>query len=538
MLGAYLRLLDFVCATNAGAMLGYGAVHALAVLLGHLLATPDGHYSGVWPAVGVQAAFLAMTPSSRRFAMLSAAGLTEAALTIWHFWPSYSSAQDALAEVPHAAINAISAALVAGVYRRLCGDRLPDARVSVLVFLAILAVLLAGATLGSTWLLWIEDAAFLPGVWNWYITDLLGIFAAGVPALVWGLRARGHRAANTGSMLELAGISVAAMAVAELMFAGERFSTDFRVPYLLFPVMLWAAARYHPSIVATLGGGLTLYITYLNNHVTGSGMNRLMTDPGQLVPGTSVEPEALLPLQLLLTVLLMTSMLLSIALNERRALNRRLLEVSQRITVEQQHARQRFAVELRDGIDGALTAIAASLGDNGPASTDPQIVQRLDDCRRLVADIRASVRNLADDLTLQFSDTSDFGTALRRVQDRMHAEHALDVTCELRDGLAELTPTRATMALRIVQELLLNVVRHAGIGRAEVIVQERNDMLQIDVNDCGAGFDMQRLRQSGTTGFGLRSIHDQVEEEGGSLVIDSAPGDGCRVRVRFAKGEP
>ena len=537
MLGAYRRLIDCISAGNGRAMLCYGIVHALAVALGTLISDPGGTYSGLWPAVGVQAAFLVIAPTSRWIAMLAAAVLVEGLLSNARFWSTYATATEMLLEFPYAAINAMTATLLATAYRRVCGSPLPDARVSMLMLLAILGVLLLGAIIGSAWLRWTDGTAFLPGIWNWYITDLLGVFAAGVPLLIWWFRARGNRGESPGSGLELAASSVVAIFVSELMFTSDRFAPDFHLPYLLFPIMLWVAARFHPRVVATLAGVLTMYITFLANHVSNAGTTAHRIALEAVVGGTTMSPDALLPLQLFLGMLMITSLMLSIALNERRALNRRLREVSRLVAAEQQRARQRFAIDLRNGIDGALSTIEETLQDSCNLPADRQTSEVLLECRQLVGDMRHSVRSLADDLTPESIGMHGLVPALDRLLDRMRSGHAIDVSRDLHGALDAVTPARAAMLLRVVQELLLNVAKHAGVKSASVAVRERRLDYEIEVRDSGRGFDPQRIEQPDAGGFGLSSIRDQVEDEGGSFDISSTPGEGCIARVRLPKDD-
>ena len=75
------------------------------------------------------------------------------------------------------------------------------------------------------------------------------------------------------------------------------------------------------------------------------------------------------------------------------------------------------------------------------------------------------------------------------------------------------------------------MVKHAGVSVAALEMTSRDDRLCIAVADSGAGFDPSRClsHQSGAAGYGLFSIRERLEQLGGRLEIDAAPGRGARV---------
>jgi PAS domain S-box-containing protein len=82
---------------------------------------------------------------------------------------------------------------------------------------------------------------------------------------------------------------------------------------------------------------------------------------------------------------------------------------------------------------------------------------------------------------------------------------------------------------RALQELLFNVVKHAGVNRARVELSDTSGYLALSVTDQGRGFNPAHLDggASKTTGLGLRSLRERASYMGGSLTIESASGRGC-----------
>jgi two-component system NarL family sensor kinase len=86
-----------------------------------------------------------------------------------------------------------------------------------------------------------------------------------------------------------------------------------------------------------------------------------------------------------------------------------------------------------------------------------------------------------------------------------------------------------------VQELLTNVARHAQASQVLVQLVRHPDALHLVVEDDGQGFDTSLSR----AGVGLRSVRARAEYLGGTLEVQSAPGQGTTVsfELKLEKGE-
>jgi signal transduction histidine kinase len=127
---------------------------------------------------------------------------------------------------------------------------------------------------------------------------------------------------------------------------------------------------------------------------------------------------------------------------------------------------------------------------------------------------------------------SDLGAALRAAVNRSR----LRVTLDAPPAVA--VPAAATAALAgAAAEALENVHRHAGTGIATLAVHAAGEevggdrAVEVVVTDRGRGFDPTHV---GTHRFGLAwSVHDRMDAVGGSAVVESAPGRGTVVRLRW-----
>jgi signal transduction histidine kinase len=89
-----------------------------------------------------------------------------------------------------------------------------------------------------------------------------------------------------------------------------------------------------------------------------------------------------------------------------------------------------------------------------------------------------------------------------------------------------------TCMFRAVRELLFNIVKHAGVKDARMILSGSDDAVVITVIDKGCGFEKDLLQNlQCKAGFGLLTIKERASYFGGSLSIDSAPGKGSRLTL-------
>jgi signal transduction histidine kinase len=176
-------------------------------------------------------------------------------------------------------------------------------------------------------------------------------------------------------------------------------------------------------------------------------------------------------------------------------------------------AQERVARELHDGVLQSLAAIEAR-------STDPQVASLA----------RAEGRRLRDHLFPQAEAT----TLDRALAERLATvEDTFGVRCELAVVEHVDLPPAVVLALAgAVGEAAVNAAKHGGVG-CTVLVLPDGEGVSVSVHDEGPGFDPASLGARGEGGGqGLaRSIRGRVEDVGGSVEVDSAPGRGCEVRL-------
>jgi signal transduction histidine kinase len=129
---------------------------------------------------------------------------------------------------------------------------------------------------------------------------------------------------------------------------------------------------------------------------------------------------------------------------------------------------------------------------------------------------------------------SSLPEALGRVAERWTQESGIKMDFVVTGDPCPLHPETEVTLLRLMQEALANVHKHAQARHVNITLSYMDDQVALDVHDDGIGFDPERLVFSPdqfSGGFGLRVMLERVKQLGGSLVVESHPGQGATLAV-------
>jgi len=191
--------------------------------------------------------------------------------------------------------------------------------------------------------------------------------------------------------------------------------------------------------------------------------------------------------------------------------------------------RQRLAGEIHDTLAQGFTSIVMLLqAVESQLERDPAVARRhlsraATTARENLAEARAMVAALAP-AQLESASIDD---ALRRLTDGIGAELGIDARFEIVGTAQTLPPKVEVILLRVGQEALANVRKHAGAHAVSVGLSYGEATVRLAVDDDGGGFDPARVNG----GYGLRGMRDRVLEAGGHLQVHSQKGAGTRVEV-------
>src|SRR5438067_3457526 len=166
------------------------------------------------------------------------------------------------------------------------------------------------------------------------------------------------------------------------------------------------------------------------------------------------------------------------------------------------------------------------------ANRSPEAMVGLGPMRSVTDDLYQDVRESISELRTRVSERG-LPATVREYVDAYEDRHDLAVHLDGEEVAAALPPLIAFQLLRIIQEALANVRKHARARNAWITFKKLEDnKLEMLVGDDGRGFEPEVVSvEASRTSFGLASMRERVESLGGDLKLDSRPGGGTRVLV-------
>lgn len=201
--------------------------------------------------------------------------------------------------------------------------------------------------------------------------------------------------------------------------------------------------------------------------------------------------------------------------------------------------RARLAREIHDTLAQGLSSIQMLLHAAERADDTRPGIEHIRLARETAAANLVEARRFIRELTPPQLDDQSLGGALRRLARTEWASQGLDVQVRVSDTVV-LPMHLQTALLRITQGAIANVIQHAHATTATVTISVEDDRLRFTVEDDGTGFDTD-IPKRGTAersdSFGLRATAERVQQLGGRLEIDAAPGRGTTLTVDLPLAE-
>jgi signal transduction histidine kinase len=208
----------------------------------------------------------------------------------------------------------------------------------------------------------------------------------------------------------------------------------------------------------------------------------------------------------------------------------RLRGLSARLVETQEVERRRLARELHDEVGQQLTSlqIALELASRGPDAAPVHLAR----ARQIVTELIDQVHDLS--LALRPTMLDDLGLlpALLWHFERFTAQTGLPVRFEQKGAARRLPAEVETGVYRIIQEALTNAARHAQATAVTVRVWAELDRLGVLIEDAGQGFDVEAALGAHASS-GLSGMLERAALLGGTLTLESAPGEGTQVTLEL-----
>ncbi|GAB3474725.1 sensor histidine kinase [Amycolatopsis cihanbeyliensis] len=342
------------------------------------------------------------------------------------------------------------------------------------------------------------------------------VLAAAVWVLLTDTIRPGHlRTSRWAELVSFAGFT----ALATVLMLRENLFLVFMVAGFFY------AIRLRP--VPVMFGGLALCSTLIHTIPAGGVVHALTKNPFLWLTIIAVQTLAIGGGSLMSDALTEQSEArrkavadLEAALEENAGLHRQLLSQAREAGILDE--RQRLSREIHDTLAQGLTGIITQLQAAEQARADPAAWQRRLDtaaalARENLAEARRSVHALGPEPLVDARLPEALAAVVRRWSDRSGVPIEFTTTGAARPMHPEIEAT----LLRVTQEALTNVAKHAKAARVGLTLSYMEDQVTLDVRDDGRGFEVKAVRPNGHGGFGLSGMRQRVQRLAGSLEVES-----------------
>ena len=208
-------------------------------------------------------------------------------------------------------------------------------------------------------------------------------------------------------------------------------------------------------------------------------------------------------------------------------------DVQMRIVQAQEAERSRLAQEVHDGPAQALSNAIFQVEyiervveeDSRLAKTELRFLREL--LRRELGDVRSFISQLRPPLLVELG----LDGAIREAADRMSDLMGIPVSLDLAASPEHLRDAAQTVVLRVVQEALQNVRKHAEASHVAVRSLAEGSDWVLEIRDDGRGFDVPTVALRGRRNFGLQFMRERGELIGARFEVRSRPDGGTVVRL-------
>lgn len=220
-------------------------------------------------------------------------------------------------------------------------------------------------------------------------------------------------------------------------------------------------------------------------------------------------------------------------IEQLQAARRELAQVERLAGVMQE--RQRLAADIHDTVAQGFASIVMALESVNtlPLINDESIRPVLERIDRIARESLAETRALLWALRPEAFERASLPEFLAALATRWSEEHGITTQTVITGKAVALRSEIEVTLLRAAQEALANVRKHAQASSVVLTLSYMDDTVALDVLDDGQGFDAQPVlttpRAQSTGGFGLLALRERVEQQGGTLAIESEPGEGTTV---------
>jgi len=206
----------------------------------------------------------------------------------------------------------------------------------------------------------------------------------------------------------------------------------------------------------------------------------------------------------------------------------RLRSTMAELLVAEEQERRRLAVDLHDGLSQTIALTRMKLASLR-SSMHGKLGRLLDDIEELVDQTNKTARSISFELSPPVLHDLGLEPAVQWLVENIQSRYEVEIVLEKDDQPKPADEMTRVILFRSIRELLINAAKHSRARRVRVCLEREADHVKAAIEDDGVGMEPDTAAIKGS---GLFSIQERLSYVGGSMLIESAPGKGTKVRLR------
>ena len=201
--------------------------------------------------------------------------------------------------------------------------------------------------------------------------------------------------------------------------------------------------------------------------------------------------------------------------------------ITRAVITAQEKERTKIGQELHDNVNQILatsriymnTALAARL-----TGKEDLVLEAIGLIDSAIDELRFLARN-----EISPQGKQDLPELIRPLINDLNEKSAIRARFDYRVDIPSIDADLKLNIYRIIQEHISNIIKHAHASSVHIVLDSDDGYINVDVEDDGKGFELTENRR----GIGITNIINRIESFNGDFALDSKPGKGCRLSVRF-----
>jgi len=214
-----------------------------------------------------------------------------------------------------------------------------------------------------------------------------------------------------------------------------------------------------------------------------------------------------------------------------QALNAEMLKI-------EEGSKRRIAIELHENIGQILAMTNLKLSLLKESANSAGAVSTIDEIHQYIQELIKDSRLLTYDICPPVLYTLGLEQAVSWLTNEMKEKHGLHIEFHNNGQFNTLSDIQQVVVFRAINELLMNIKKHAQVSSARISMVQDSNNLRIDISDEGVGFDDSQLKPMMIKShrFGLFNIRERIRHLGGVIEVNSEIGRGTRVTMLVGLG--